>query len=77
MLSPPNPGLLESCTVEPGWIHARIEFFEVADFTGEGSHDEIVKKGDFDYVIYTAVPTLHDTKKTDHVKWYEKPSIQG
>lgn len=55
----------------------KISFVTVSDYAAKGIWDDIMKEGDFDYVIHTAAPLLDDPRLTDFAKDFLEPSVDG
>jgi len=55
----------------------RKAWFRASDYAAPGTWDEIIKEGDFDYVIHSAAPLLDDERNKDFEKDFLGPSVNG
>ena len=55
----------------------KLDFVIVSDYAASGTWDEIIKDGDFDYVIHSAAPLLDDERNKDFEKDFLQPSVNG
>jgi len=49
----------------------------VSDYAAPGTWDQIIKEGDFDYVIHSAAPLLDDERNKDFERDFLGPSVNG
>ncbi|KAL2062619.1 hypothetical protein VTL71DRAFT_5691 [Oculimacula yallundae] len=55
----------------------KLTFVVVSEYAKEGTWDQAIKEGEFDYVVHTAAPLLDDPGNTDFERDFLGPSVGG
>ncbi|KAE9364618.1 NAD(P)-binding protein [Stipitochalara longipes BDJ] len=55
----------------------KISFVTVSDYAAKGVWDNIIREGEFDYIIHVAAPLLDDPRLKDFEKDFLEPSVNG
>jgi nucleoside-diphosphate-sugar epimerase len=55
----------------------KISFVTVSDYAKKGIWENIMREGEFDYVIHVAAPLLDDPRLSDFERDFLAPSVDG
>jgi nucleoside-diphosphate-sugar epimerase len=55
----------------------KLSFVIISDYAAEGTWDEAISKGEFDYILHTAAPLLDDVRNSDFKRDFLTPSVSS